>query len=880
MNLHKEALNWQNNHGMTVLPVRPDGKKMPGFRNTNIAWSPYKTRKPNPTELEQWFSPGNTDGIGTMTGTISGNLEMLEFEGRAMHLAAPFKQAMLDHGASELWDTIFDNGYVEVSPSGGIHILYRVTEKARPNTKLARRPSTPEELTENPDQKVQVMIETRGEGGFTVLAPSAGRSHPSGKPWLAVKGTPGSIPTISAANRDLIYAIATIFDEMPARNDAPPRTPRSDGTLDGDRPGDTYNQKTDWAEILEPQGWTKCHAMGSTQAWTRPGKNPLAGPSATTGRNEGDNLYIFTSSTDLPTEEPLTKFYVYAHYHHDGKLDEAASQLRKDGYGTESTIDPAVEAIARNIASHTKETPWTPSASNSTLTTSQPTLPSPSETASPAKAPDESPSSSSSPDPKTATGATTSPAPDAPPAKEPAPKKPAERNIPTYTDHGNATRLLAEHGQHIRYCADRGRWLHWNGQKWEWQPDNSAAVRELAKQTMVNMETPDAESRRHRNKSLSNGGITSMLAMAETSPGIIIPFDQLDNRAHELNTPTGIINLATGELMPHDPARHHTKITATSMDPGQATPAWKAFLDTIFQYNQTLIDYFQRLCGYAATGDSSHQILPFFFGTGQNGKSQAMGVLIGLLGDYADAAPRGLLTVGPKAHETEIASLQGLRAAVVGELNEEDQFDEAKTKLLSGGDRLKARYMHRDHFSFDPTHTLMIMGNYKPKVTSGGDSFWRRLRIIPFNYRVPDEDKVPDLDKILIKEEGPGILAWIIEGARLSLADGLQDPPEVLAATHQYAEEEDSLGRFIADRCHQGDPTVVRINTTLLLREYSDWCRENHEPDLSPQAFGRRIKSQYGIGVAKSHGDRYYIGITILSKENEPNPALWMDTDQ
>jgi len=172
------------------------------------------------------------------------------------------------------------------------------------------------------------------------------------------------------------------------------------------------------------------------------------------------------------------------------------------------------------------------------------------------------------------------------------------------------------------------------------------------------------------------------------------------------------------------------------------------------------------------------------------------------------------------------------------------------------------------------------MGNFLPKVASGGDSFWRRLRIIPFTYRVPDEHRVEGLAKILVSEEGPGILHWIIQGACKALADGLQDPPEVRAATHQYSLEEDAIGRFLTECCHQGDPGLLRIDTRTIMDAYSKWCRENHEPEITPQAFGRRIRNQYGIGQIRSNGQRFYTGIALQTDAEEGDPTLWMDTDR
>lgn len=836
MNLYETALELHA-AGIHVIPVRGDGTKAPVFKD-------WPERRATTSDLHNWFNTGSFTAMGIITGTPSGNIEMAEIEGKAAHNIQGLAALANDSGLGELWATL-NQGWMEASPSGGIHWVYRVDGQPVPgNIKLASRPSTPEELAENPKQKVQTLAETRGTGGQFVAAPTPGTAHETGRPWQRLTGGPTTIPTISWDERNAFLDLLRTLDvprpdTSAASTSAGPLTgtlgqaTNHQPTLDGLSPLDDYENKTTWAQILEPAGWTHLFTRGHTDYWRRPGKN--IGISATTGHaDDRDRLFVFTSSTEFEPNTSITKPHAYTILNHNGDHTAAATSLHANGYGEPPKIrdyNPTQSAPQQTVI----ETP------TSTITI---------------------------------TGDPTNLFPDTP---TPEPKQDEPHGVPVYTDHGNALLLLTEHGQNLRYNHEKGRWILWNGTRWEYQPDNHAGVRELAKTTIVNMDTTNnATAKRHQAKSLSNAGISNMLNMACTNQHIIISSDRLDAHPHDLNTPTGIVNLETGETTTHNPARLHTKQTLIGPDPTMPTPGWNAFLETTFQGNQTLIGYFQRLCGYAATGDSDQAILPFFFGSGANGKSVAVEVLMAVLGDYADAAPRGLLTTGPKSHETEIASLAGLRLAVAAEVNETDQFDEGKVKLLTGGDRIKARYLFRDFFSFNPTHTLILMGNYQPKVASGGDSFWRRLRIVPFTYRVPDEHRVEGLAKILVTEEGPGILHWIIQGAITALRDGLQDPPEVRAATHEYSLEEDALGRFLDDRCHQGDPGLLRVNTNRLLDAYSKWCRENHEEELTPQMFGRRIRNQYNIGQAKSNGIRFYTGIAL---QTDPDDTLWTETD-
>jgi len=324
--LLKAATLWHG-AGCSVVPASSDGSKRPFGQ-----WKDYQSTPPTLEDVTGWLSSGAYDGIGVICGAVSDNLEMFEIEGRAADLYDQLGMRMIEHGYADLWLRIC-TGYLERTPSGGYHWLMHVDGSARPNLKLARRPATDAELAVNPLEKVKVLIETRGEGGFTIVAPSGGRTHPTGAAWVWVSGSPKGIARVTADERDALHAIASTFDTMPARvePDRPESTPRQEG--DPLRPGDDYNLRATWHEILEPFGWTHVGHLGNTQTWRRPGKTDV-GISATTGRNEADNLYVFSSSADpFETEKPYSKFHAYAELHHAGNFAAAARDLSKQGFG-------------------------------------------------------------------------------------------------------------------------------------------------------------------------------------------------------------------------------------------------------------------------------------------------------------------------------------------------------------------------------------------------------------------------------------------------------------------------------------------------------------------------------------------------------------------
>jgi hypothetical protein len=305
--------------GCSVVPARTDGSKAPIG-----SWKQYQVTRPTRDEVIEWFKDGH-EGIGIITGSVSGNLEMLEAEGCAVHdgLFEQAKDLAINSGLEEIWNVLV-SGYVEMTPSGGLHFLYRIADEPVPgNTKVARRPGE--------NDSVQVLFETRGQGGFVVTAPSQGATHPSGNPWVLLTGSPATIPMFSMEEREAIHTVFKTLDSMPARDSFATALLNSSQS-DESKPGTDFNNKATWDEILIPVGWTKGYTAKGHTLWTRPNKSSSLGYSASS-KEETGNLYVFSTSTIFEAEKPYSKFAAYAAIHHGNDFKAAARDLRAKGYG-------------------------------------------------------------------------------------------------------------------------------------------------------------------------------------------------------------------------------------------------------------------------------------------------------------------------------------------------------------------------------------------------------------------------------------------------------------------------------------------------------------------------------------------------------------------
>ncbi|NJQ13467.1 DNA primase family protein [Streptomyces bohaiensis] len=455
------------------------------------------------------------------------------------------------------------------------------------------------------------------------------------------------------------------------------------------------------------------------------------------------------------------------------------------------------------------------------------------------------------------------------------------------TDRGNARLFAQLYSDRFRHVEGLG-WYTWDTYRWKRVGGEKAALwaaGDMAEQmptTDPNGAHSERDIARHRRRTMSTPGMKALLAQAKASPDLSLDPDVLDGDPYALCTPTGVIDLRTGALHRPDPAKDlHSRSTTVSAVK-TPTPRWDRFLTDTFgddAKGKELVDFVHLLLGYSITGDVGAQVLPFLWGKGANGKSVLLDVMIQILGDYADAAPPGfLMDKGAYSeHSTELTELHGRRIFVCSELKPNDKFDEARVKLLTGGDKIKARRMRQDYFSFTPTHKLWLLGNHRPEVGTGGHAFWRRIRLIPFEKVIPAEQKIDNLAAELVRDEGPGILHWLIEGAGryLTTRDPLTGPTSVRVATAAYESTEDHIGRFLTECCTRPDPdhptpTDLRVEQSLLYATYGAWCSSEGIRAATARAFAARARQEVGLAspaeMMKSSGKKYYPGLALTAE--------------
>lgn len=467
-----------------------------------------------------------------------------------------------------------------------------------------------------------------------------------------------------------------------------------------------------------------------------------------------------------------------------------------------------------------------------------------------------------------------------PPTQEDEPRRKYHR-----TEMGNAERLFDAHGPNFRYAKAFG-YCVWDGRRW--RQGTELTVEGWAKQVIRGIfaeaaelasdagTVEDADQREGAAKEASSlmkwaldsekdKMVKAMLSLNRSSSEI--GPEAFDADPWLLNCANGTIDLKTGRLRPHERADYLMQMSPVAYDPAAQCPRFERFLDEVMCGDKEMIAYVQRVLGYCLTGKVSEQVWHLMVGEGENGKGTLMETFARVLGDYAHMMSPDTITMTGQPRRggeasPDLAALKGKRFVRVTETTEGARVDAARIKTLSGGDKVVARFLHKDPFEFFPTFKIFIYTNHEPETRETTHAFWRRVRYLPFrlNLRRRPDLKDPDLEEKLGREL-PGILAWAVRGCLDWQRDGLNPPTSVLEATNAYRAESDVLQGFIESRCTLGKDFKARASA--LYEQYEEWCEETNERPIKFRLFSKALRER-GFNSVKA-STIWYEGIGLRS---------------
>ena len=480
-----------------------------------------------------------------------------------------------------------------------------------------------------------------------------------------------------------------------------------------------------------------------------------------------------------------------------------------------------------------------------------------------------------------------------------------------YGDIAFAKAYCHQYSDTRKYIEQTDTWFDWNGKVWErWNTSarHHSAVGEFMESLLPIIRTVFADNTDALKaclKKIYDGKFRTQVANTVVKMSVIHG-NISDFNTHDdyIAVRNGIVNLRTGELMPHDKSYHFSNMVDIDYNPQAQAPHTEKFLNRVLITNgetdKELIKYVQVAVGYSLTGSSSSQVLFFCYGKGSNGKSVFFdNILRRVAGNFSGNIDHSTITQGYGSTDTitntDLSSVRGKRLVMTTETTRGRRFNTSLVKKLSDGSIISSADKYEKKVEWRAQSKLWIASNNELNTTNEDDGLWRRYREIPFDAHITGDEIIPDNEmKRLFDNEESGILAWAVRGAVEWYKNGCK-LPKCGRVEKEVADRKvisDGVMRFIDDCLdyipHNGEHGVfkdfvnskvnpdIRISKGLAYALYCTYTDANGEKPISNIAFAKKLKECplriSGCTVKGGKGDDYY-GELQLKKS-------WVDSNR
>ena len=445
-----------------------------------------------------------------------------------------------------------------------------------------------------------------------------------------------------------------------------------------------------------------------------------------------------------------------------------------------------------------------------------------------------------------------------------------------WTDLGNAERLVARLGDHMAWNEQYG-FLSYRDGAYD-RDDGRRRYIEWANETKERIAEGRAlivEGERTGNALLVDHGeaivgyftgcqskFRTEAAVEMTKALCHVPRDQFDTKIDLLVVANGTVNLSDGTLQPHSPSHPMTHRLKVAYDPAAECPLWEQCWVDWFPDHPEIRTFFQTYMGYAISGRVDLQTVLMSIGDGGTGKSTCFNVVHHICEPIAWATNWSTFDKKPSGSGTsDLAATAFARILLAAESDMGVRMSESILKRCSGGDAMTAAFKYCAEFVFWPRYKVFLVTNHFPQFNDPSDGLWRRLLTVMWQAKQTDHRDLTMEARLL--KEGPGILRWLVDGARTFYSEGLTVPPVITEWTTQFRETSDPLADFIEGHLVV-DPDAVTVGQQVFDR-YRAWAQDQGIRHMRDRSLYAALTERLGVEKFRQKAGVQLQGVRLMT---------------
>lgn len=344
-----------------------------------------------------------------------------------------------------------------------------------------------------------------------------------------------------------------------------------------------------------------------------------------------------------------------------------------------------------------------------------------------------------------------------------------------------------------------------------------------------------------------------------------VDLEQLNSYPHLINFKNGILDTKTWQLMPHSPDYNLTHQIQFDYNENAPEPKkWKEFINTlvsddvetaytlqewlginISNYNVNLCKKSVALCG--AVGN-----------TGKSKYLKMLGIIVGI----QNICSKPIQDLSAKFGA---GALYGKKCVLIDDQKAANIEDGSTFKAITGDGVIEAELKGKDPFSITFNGGITFTCNEMPYIKDDkGTHMFERFLIIPCNNVIPPEKRDNRLFEKMEKEI-EGIILWALQGLKRLIQNGfvLTESKMSKVANIDYRSHNDSLYRFIREKCIVTGDSYDKILKTDFEKRYDKYCGENDIKALDKKNIKARAQKN-GIPCVLYRGYWFYRGLKYV----------------